>query len=261
MTRREEDGMGKVRGWLGLAVLGVMVGGLSLVAARAPRPSHYLVTTTIADVGGSHALSVQSDRQGAYSTKTVNRVTQVRSAIDMFQTGSDWSLTTYSYAGGKGGYAASDRTVFFDLREQFAAGGFDTPQMGTDGGGLPVEYGPVTSHLIVKCSNAGLDMLKIPVGVTAVCPGSLRFRAPSGQWYRFSFQPANYPEVDPFHVTCTAADPTGCKVWSIAPSGTAVTGDDPNPKGLNKLLLIDSGGTVLAEGGDYLMSFSITVAR
>lgn len=251
--------MGNARRWSALVGLGVMVGSLSLIAARAPRPSQYLVTTTIADVGGSHELRVQSDRKGAYATKTVNRVTQVRSAIDMFVDGSDWSLTTYYTA--KGGYAASDRTVFFDLREQFAAGGFATPQMGTDGGGLPVEYGPVTSHLIVKCSNAGLDMLKIPVGVTAVCPGSLRFRAPSGQWYRFSFQPANYPEVEPFHVTCTAADPTGCKVWSIAPSGTAVTGDDPNPKGLNKLLLIDSGGTVLAEGGDYLMSFSITVAR
>ena len=62
-------------------------------------------------------------------------------------------------------------------------------------------------------------------------------------------------------MTCTAADTTGCKVWTISPSGTAVTGTDPNPKGLNKLLLIDSAGTVLAEGGDYYSSFSITVAR
>lgn len=252
--------MGMVRGWSALVVLGVMVGGLSLVAARAPRPSQYLVTTTIADVGGSHALSVQSDRKGAYVTKTVNRVTQVRSAIDMFLDGSDWSLTTYSYAA-KGGYTASDRAVFFDLRERLVPGGFDTPQMGTDGRGLPVEYGQVTSHLIVKCSNAGLDMLKIPVGGTAVCPGSLRFRAPSGQWYRFSFQPENYAGVDPFSVTCSAADATGCKVWSITPSGTTLTGSDPNAKGVNKLLLIDGGGTVLAVGGDYLMSFSITVAR
>lgn len=251
--------MGKWRGWLGLVVLGVMVGSLSLLAARAPRPSQYYVATTIADAGGIHALSVQSDRQGAYLTKTVNRVTQVRSAIDMFQTGSDWSLTTYYSA--KGGPAASDRTVFFDLREQFASGGFVTPQMGTDGGGLPVEYGQVTSHLIVKCSNAGLDMLKIPVGTTALCPGSLRFRAPSGQWYRFSFQPENYAGVDPFNVTCSAADTTGCKVWSITPSGATHTGDDPNPKGVNRLLHIDGGGTVLAVGGDYLLSFSITVAR
>lgn len=251
--------MGNARRWSALVGLGVMVGSLSLIAAPAPRPSQYLVTTTIADVGGSHGLRVQSDRQGAYVTKTVNKATQVRSAIDVFQTGSDWSLTTYYTA--KGGYSVSDRTVFFDLREQVAAGGFSTPQLGTDSAGAPAEYGQVTSHLIVKCSNANLDMLQIPVGSTAVCPGSLRFRAASGQWYRFSFQPDNYLEVEPFQVTCTAADTTGCKVWTIAPSGNAVTGDDPNPKGVNKLLNIDSGGTVLAEGGNYLMSFSITVAR
>jgi len=33
-----------------------------------------------------------------------------------------------------------------------------------------------------------------------------------------------------------------------------------NPKSLNRLVLTDEGGTVLEDGGDYYVSFSITVA-
>ena len=78
----------------------------------------------------------------------------------------------------------------------------------------------------------------MPNGAAALCPGSFRFRSPNGQWYRFSFQPENYPDVDRFKVTCVAVDDTGCKVGTISPSGTVMTADDPNPKSLNKLLLI-----------------------
>jgi hypothetical protein len=242
-----------------LVILGLVTGTLPPVQARAPRTTQIQVTTTIADLGGDHELRVQSDRKGAYATKVVNRVTQVTSVIDQYLTGSAWSLTTYYTV--KGNYTASDRTVFFDLRERAATGSFATPPIGTDGDGAPVEYGQVTSHLIAKCSLVNVDMLKIPLGWTASCPGSFRFRAPDGQWYRLSFQPDNYSEVDRLNVTCTAADSAGCKVWTIASGGTAVTGTDPNPKSLNNLLLIDSGGAVIAEGGDYYLSFAITVAR
>jgi len=259
--------MSKVRGWSALVVLGVAVGSLSTLAegpnAGAPKPgpvkpTEFQVMTVIANEGGSHALSIQSDNQGPYVTKTVNRAVQVTSVINQNASGSDWTLTTYYTA--KGGYVASDRSVFFDLSEQVAPGSFATPDMDATSPGM-TEYGRVSSFLQTRCSMNNIDMLTIPVGSTAVCPGALRFLAPNGQWYRLAFQPANYPDVDPFHVTCNAADATGCKTWTITPSGTTVTGDDPNPKGSNKLLLVDSGGGVLAEGGDYLTSFSITVAR
>ncbi|MBA3641454.1 MAG: hypothetical protein H0W53_19725 [Acidobacteria bacterium] len=69
----------------------------------------------------------------------------------------------------------------------------------------------------------------------------------------------NYPQVDRFGVTCTRGDGTGCREWTIAPGTTTVTGTDP--KSLNTLLLIDDGGTILAQGGDYRLSFRITVTR
>jgi hypothetical protein len=57
------------------------------------------------------------------------------------------------------------------------------------------------------------------------------------------------------------ADATGCKVWTVTPSGTTTTGTDPNPKNYTKLLHINETGDILAEGGDYYLSFSITFAR
>jgi hypothetical protein len=242
-----------------LVAMALITTTLAPVYARAPRPTDYHVTTTIADVGGTHPLLVQSDRKGAYVTKTVNRVVQVSSMINQFSTGSSWSLTTYAMA--KGGYLASDRTVFFDAREQVATGAFPTPLIGTDGSGALVEYGQATAHLIAKCQVVNVDMLRIPVGTSVACPGSMRFRALDGQWYRFSFAPDNFSTSELFNVTCTAADSTGCKVWSITPSGSALTGDDPNPKSRHTLLAINENGEILSQGGDYHLSFSITVAR
>ena len=53
-----------------------------------------------------------------------------------------------------------------------------------------------------------------------------------------------------------------CAVWTIRPASTLVTGTDPNPKSLNTLLLIDDfSKEVVANFGDYYLSFAITVAR
>ncbi len=65
-------------------------------------------------------------------------------------------------------------------------------------------------------------------------------------------------------MTCIGAiaEPaTGCKTWSIAPAGTTLRGTDPNPKNHTKLLEIDEGGNVIAEGGTYYVSFSMTITR
>lgn len=242
-----------------LIVVGLAVGAVSRLTTASPRSIDVPVTTTIADIVAGSPLGIESDRQGAYLTSTVRKVAQVQSTLLSNSTGHDWSLTTYYSS--KGGFADSNRTVFFDLREQVNAGSFSTPSLGTDTNGAPVEFGWVTAHLISKCSGVNVDMIKMPNGAAALCPGSFRFRSPNGQWYRFSFQPENYPDVDRFKVTCVAADSTGCKVWTISPSGTVITADDPNPKSLNKLLLITDQGEILAEGGNYYLSFSITVTR
>jgi hypothetical protein len=64
------------------------------------------------------------------------------------------------------------------------------------------------------------------------------------------------------NVTCNSADSGGCNNWTIWPSGTMVTATDPLPKNRNKLLQIDpSSEVVLADLGDYYISFLITLVR
>jgi len=219
-----------------IALVVVVIGPLSTMPRGAAPTPNVQVTTTIADLAADYPLRIQSDRQGAYITKTVNKVTVVQSQIVSNLQGSDWMLTTYATS--RNQLVVSDRTVFFDLREQVSTGSFATPPVGTDTSGAFVEYGQATAHLIVKCSRVGVDMLTMANGATASCPGSFRFRALDGSWYRLSFEPANFPQVDRMQVTCTAADPKGCKLWTIAPGATTTTGTDPNAKSLNTLLLI-----------------------
>jgi len=49
----------------------------------------------------------------------------------------------------------------------------------------------------------------------------------------------------------SGADAGGCKLWTLAPSGTIFTGTDPNPKNVAKLLQINSFCDILADLGDY----------
>lgn len=224
---------------LALAViLATLTGSLNLIGAGAARDTP--VTTTIADASSGLPLRVQSDRKGSYvNTKQVQSVIQG-------QTG-DWSLTTYSGAQ----FTPSTRTVFFDLTE---------PVDPTTT--APFMAGYLQSHLIAKCHMVNQDLRKLPVGGTTQCPGSFRFQAPDGLWYRLSFQPANFPEVNYMQVTCNAADASGCKLWVISPSGTALTGTDPNPKNVNRLVQIDpKSEAIIGDVGDFYISFSITVAR
>ena len=108
----------------------------------------------------------------------------------------------------------------------------------------------------------GVDMTSMAVGMTVACPGVFRFQAPNGLWYRLGFQPENYPEVNRMNVTCLSADSGGCKQWTVTPEGTTTTGSDPNPKNVNKLLQIDPvSENVLADLGDYFVSFYITLVR
>jgi hypothetical protein len=231
----------KVAAVLAFAV--VATSGLVVLAAGKPAPD-VPVVATLADNANGHALRVGSDGGGAYLTTS-----QVTSRIQTFANGSDWMLTTFYTSKRK--YAASNRGVLLDLSEQVTDGAFTTP----------IDQPTVVPvHLIAHCSRVNVDMVRMSPGQFAACPGGLRFWAPDGLWYRLSFGPTNYA-VDPLRVTCITADTTGCKVWTITPNGTATTGTDPNPKNYTKLLNIDEGGNVLAEGGDYYVSFSITVAR
>jgi hypothetical protein len=222
-------------------------------------PPDIPVTTTIADLGLTDwPLQTQSDRKGAYVRKVVNKVKQIESALVATPNGYDFMLTTYYSSKGK--LVDSDRKVFYDLREQTAVGSFATPPLGI-ANNEAVPYGTVTTHVAVKCSQSGVDMVKMAAGDVGVCQGTFRFRALDNLWYRLSFNPENFPGVDRVKVACTAADSSGCKVWTLTPDGTTLTYDDPNVKNKTTLVHIDEGGTILAVGGNYNISFSMTIAR
>lgn len=231
-----------------LAVVLAMAGTFS-VSAAGRKSSNIPVTTTIADVGPSSVqLRVGSDAKGAYPGAD----TKVTSVIWRNMQGSGWSLTTYYSS--RGTLKGSSRSVWFDLTEPTSVDNPPAP--------IPSPGAYLQAHLVAKCDLVGVDMLTIPTGVSAACPGSFRFQAASGLWYRLSFQPDNFPQVDRMKVTCTGSDNTGCKVWTISPDGTHLTGADPNPKNLSRLLQIDPTGNILDDTlGDYYISFSMTVAR
>jgi hypothetical protein len=214
------------------------VGLAGAIDVRAASPGSTLVTATIANTQNGYLLRVESDSQGNYVTTKLTS-----SSIS----GGDWILDTSSNPA-----RTSMRTVFFDLTEPVSP--TNPPP--------PFQTAYVQSHLLSACSKVNLSFLQIPAGTTVQCPGAFRFLAPNGLTYRLGFQPNNYPEVNPMNVTCNAADSGGCKLWTIWPSGTTVTATDPLPKNRNKLLQIDPGSdVVLADLGDYYISFLITLAR
>jgi len=227
-----------------IAVLAIVAGALVLRVEAAKAPSDLPVTTTIADFGGGYPLRVGSDSLGSYV-----QTSEVASMI--VGTTGDWVLTTY-YRNKGNLFTPSNRSVLIDLTEPVTPGNPPPPFSLTN----------VQSSLMTACTRVGIHLPQIPVGTTALCPGHFRFEAANGLWYRLAMNNDNYPEVNPMKVTCNAADAGGCRNWTLRPSGTTLTGTDPNPKSVAKLLQIDPGTTeAIADLGDYYVSFSITLAR
>lgn len=221
-----------------------LAGTITITAAPGGKTGPIPVITMLADSQNDYPLRVGSDTEGAYfdTTKTIE------SEIQRYSTGSDWMLKTYYGVR----TTASNRDVFFDLSEPASPDNPAPPDLGT---------GKVQANLFAKCRLVNIDMLALAAGASVDCPGLFRFQAPSGAWYRFSAQPENFPQVDRLRVTCISSDASGCKTWTITPSGTVLTGADPNPKGRHALLEINSNGEILANLGDYYLSFHITVMR
>ena len=243
-NRRGDDTMA-AKLMMRTTVVVVLATGL-VVAAPASKPTHTPVTVTIADTQNGYPLRVGSDTQGAYVE--IRRTTT--SAIERYSTGTDWMLNTY-YIGAQ--QTPSNRSVFFDLREPAS---LTNPAP-------PFATGYAQAHLIAKCRLINVDLFALALGAHADCPGSFRFQAAgTGLWYRLSFNPSNFPEVNRLRVRCTASDDGGCKMWTIAPSGASLTGSDPNVKNVTRLLQVeDYTEEYVADLGNYYVSFLFTVVR
>jgi hypothetical protein len=225
--------------------------GLAVNGAGKP-PADVPVVATFTDAANGTSLQVGSDLGGAYITGSPAGVSSV---IQSLKTGSDWML--YTYATSRRGFTPSGRGVRFDLSDQ-----------NTFVSGFPTPIGANTvwpAHPKVHCSGIGVDMLAMAQGSVVTCPGSLRlWQTQTGRWYRLAFNPETYPEVDPVKVRCIAgmtSPATGCKTWTVTTAGTTLRGTDPNPKNHTRLLEVDDGGIVIAEGGTYYVSFAMTMTR
>ena len=228
--------------WALVVASAVALCGIAGVGATG-KNSYNPVTVTIADQSATETpYHVRSDAKGAYATVTVKGQQTVYSSIERYQTGTDWMLTTYY--GTK--QTPSGRTVFFDLSEPVSTAN-PTPPPG----------GQAPAHLIAHCRLINVDLLALNANDVVECPGVFRFKSSNGAWYRFAFNRANYPQVDPLKVTCLTSDTAGCKSWSITPSG----GDPMAPRNVAKLLEITSNGDVVADMGDYYLSFNFMVTR
>jgi hypothetical protein len=213
----------------------------STLLAAAKASGDTPVTTTIADSLNAFPLRVESDHLGPYTNTSPTQ--------SLIQGIGDWEMTTYTV---KNTVVPGNRAVFFDLTEPVAAGN-PAP---------PIQTATVQAHLIAKCHVVGINVLNIAQGTTVSCPGDFRFDLSNGTAYRLSYAPNNFPEVNYMDITCLAADSTGCRQWTIATDGKTLTGSDPNPKGVQKLLQINpSTDAILADMGDYYISFSISLAR
>lgn len=224
-----------------ILLLSVLLGASSAIAGKPY--SDIPVSINISGSAGGYALLVQGDSLGSY----VN-TTQVTSKLVTNMRGNDLILTTY-YGNRQ---TASNRSVFFSLTEPASP---NNPP-------APFQQANVQAHINVKCSQVDQSFTAMQAGASVSCPGVLRFRAPDGRWFRHSLQPENFPEVDYFRVTCNSSDSSGCLSWSVTPDTTRVTGSsDPNAKALTRLLQIDVNGGILADFGNYYLSFQINASR
>jgi hypothetical protein len=202
------------------------------------------VSSTIADSQNGYLLRIASDDLGAYVNTRI-----VESVLEPQNSGTDWLMSTYGsvYKGG------SNRTVVIDLSEPVS---FSNPPP-------PFTVAAVQAFLTAKCGSLrGIDLLKVANGATVQCGGAFHFLASNGNWYKLSARPDNYPDVTDMNVTCQAADSSGCRTWSIRPDSLVTTGGDPNVKGVQRLLQFDpSTDRVLADLGDYYVSFAYTISR
>jgi hypothetical protein len=188
-----------------------VVASSELVRCAEPRPK-------AANISSPGALNEQRDCAGSTARGRWNAQVE-RGDANVLQgrpTGTDWLMSTY----GAVYKAPTNRTVLIDLTEPVSPTN-PTP---------PISVAQVQAFLAAKCSDVNIDMSAIPFGGTLQCPGAFHFQGPRNNWYRLSFRPEIYPEVNDINVTCNQTDSQGCKLWTISPNGTYLTGTDPHPK-------------------------------
>jgi hypothetical protein len=191
-------------------------------------------------VADSTNYRIQSDGLGLY-VHSSSKTDPVTSIIQTNNTCcQDWELSTMS---------SSTRGLLVDFRDPVPGTGANPPVDWQIAGGRVL----VQCHIVSSMSFPGMSL-----GQSLDCPVVVNVDAPSPArtGWRISLGHAGQPGTDSAHVSCVAADASGCSEWTV--ESTAVYGGELRNVGR---LLLARGNEILGSYGDYYFSFSFRVTR
>lgn len=228
-----------------------VAGSISSLSAAPPAapPKDVPVTSIVADGDPdvAPALTIRSDAAGWYvNSKTLTSVIQ---GIG------DWVLDAINPRN-------ATRKIYLDFSQPVLGSGPD----GSDPTGLPA--GTYAFRALAQCASYGNSLLSFTAGQIKTCPLRIGFDAGANH-YAIIMNPTGgvngpFPETDAATVTCTypSTGSAPCSQWRFTPSGTYIAPDlSVKYRNAARLLEFDSRNNVVADHGDFYMSFSIVMSK
>lgn len=234
-----------------IAIALVIVAGVSASVAAQKKPSN--TTTPVMslisdfDSGVAPALQIQSDQLGSY-------VPSATLKSEIINSGGTWAIDSYYVRG-------ATRRVVLNFTRPIAGSG--------PGGADPVSppSGAYLARIGSECFRDNNSFLTLLPGQSMVCRMNVHFDH-GGKTYDLHMAQtnANFPETDSATVACifptSGAGP--CSQWRLSPSGQYLEADgtlvQANVANLSYQATV-KGRTTYVKQGNYLVSFSIIVAK
>ena len=232
------------------ALIALTVGGsISSLFAAGPLPKDVPVISIVEDGASDVApvLTIRSDAAGSYvNSKTLT---------SLIQGIGDWVLDSINPA-------KATRRIVLDFSQPVPGSGPN----GADPIGLPP--GAYAFRALAQCSTYGNSLLAFTAGQIKTCPLRIGFDAGTAH-YAIIMNPTGgvngpFPETNAATVTCiypsTGSAP--CSQWRFTPSATYIAPDlSVKYRNVARLLQFDSRNNVVADHGDFYMSFSILLEK
>jgi len=226
------------------ALIVLTVGG-SIASLSAAPPKEVPVTSIVDDGAGD--LTIRSDAGGSYlNSKTLT---------SLIQPVGDWVLDAINPA-------KATRRIFVDFSQPVPGSGPN----GSDPVGPPA--GTYAFRFLAQCASYGNTLPSFTAGQVGTCP--LRIAVEVGtRHYAIVMNPTApiqgpFPETNPATVTCVypSTGSAPCSQWRFTPSATYIAPDlSVKYRNVSRLLELDSRGNVIADHGDFYMSFSILISK
>jgi hypothetical protein len=229
------------------ALVALTVGASMSSMAAAPPPAKDVPVTSIvldyaADI--APALTIRSDGAGSYLNS--------KALTSLIQVIGDWVLDSINQRN-------TTRRIYLDLSQA-------VPGSGSLANLIPA--GSYAFRALAQCSTYGNSLLGFTAGQVKTCPLRIGFDVGTTR-YAIVMNPTGgvhgpFPETDAATATCIDP-PTGsapCSRWKLTPSGTYIAPDGSvKYRNVSRLLEFDSRGNVVADHGDFYMSFAIVMEK